>query len=61
MELQVEVSHKVLDLKKIQENLNSYCAKIHRKIDYADLTGPSVSQGPTTVAAVPKSYRFNPI
>ena len=61
MELQVEVSDKVLDLKKFQENLNSRCAKIHRKIDYADLTGPSVSQGPTTVAAVPKSHRFNPI
>ena len=61
MELQVEVSDKVLDLKKFQENLNSHCAKIHRKIDYADLTGPSVSQGPTTVAAVPKSHRFNPI
>ena len=49
MELQVEVSDKVLDLKKFQENLNSHCAKIHRKIDYADLTGPSVSQEPTTV------------
>ena len=44
MELQVEVSDKVLDLKKFQENLNSRCTKIHKKIGYADLTGPTVSQ-----------------
>ena len=40
IELQVEVSDKVLELKKFQENLNSHCAKIHRKIDYANLTEP---------------------
>ena len=59
MELQVEVSDKVLDLTLFQENLNDRCAKIHRKIDYADLTGLSISQGPTMVAAVPRSHRFN--
>ena len=61
IELQVEVSDKVFELKKFQENLNSHCAKIHRKIDYADLTGPSVSQGPSTATAIPRSQRFNPI
>ena len=61
MELQVEVSDKVLDFKKFQENLNDRCAKIHRKIDYADLTGPSVSQGLTAVSAVPRSHKFHPI
>ena len=47
IELQVEVSEKVLDLKKFQENLNSHCTSIHKKIGYTDLTGPKVSQGPT--------------
>ena len=51
----------MLDLRKFQKNLNSRCTSIHKKIGYADLTGPTVSQGPTTVVAVPKNHRFNPI
>ena len=61
IELQLEVTEKVQDLRKFQENLNSRCTKIHIKIGYADLSGPLVFQGPTTVAAIPRNHKFAPI
>ena len=57
----MEVAEKVQDLKKFQENLNSRCTKIHQKIGYADLSGPSVSHGPTAVTAIPKNHKFTPV
>ena len=61
IELQLEVTEKVQDLKKFQENLNSRCTTIYQKIGYADLSGPSVSQGPTAVTVIPKNHKFTPI
>ena len=41
--------------------MNSYCSAIHVKIEYADLSGPSVSQGPSGGGAVPRNYKYTPI
>ena len=49
------------DLRKFQENLNSRCTAVHIKKGYADLSGPTVSQGPTTIAEVPSNHKFTPI
>ena len=43
VELQLEVTEKVQKLRRFQDNLNSRCTVIHVKIEYANLSGPSVS------------------
>merc|ERR1711962_1243156 len=47
VELQLEVTKKVQKLTRFQDTLNSHCTAVHVKIDYTDLSGPSVSQGPS--------------
>ena len=61
VELQLEVTEKVQKLRRFQENLNSRCTAVHIKIDYADLSGPAVSQGPSSSGAVPRNHRYAPI
>ena len=41
--------------------MSSRCTAIHVKIEYADLSGPSVSQGPSSSGAVPRNHRYAPI
>ena len=61
VKLQLEVTEKVQKLRRFQENLNSHCTAVHIKIDYADLSGPAVSQGPFSSGAVPRNHIYAPI
>ena len=52
---------KIKKLRIMQDELNSHCSAIHVKIEYADLSGPSVSQGPSGGGAVPRNHKYAPI
>ena len=58
LELQLEVAQKIAKLTKFQNDLNLHCHSILAKVDYADLTGLIVSQGPS--ANLPSTRRFAP-
>ena len=61
VKLHLEVTEKVQKLKRFQDELNSRCTAVNVKIDYANLSGPSVSQGPSSGGAVPRNHRYAPI
>ena len=46
MELQLEIAEKIGNLTKFQNQLNSRCNMIQIKVEYADLSRPSMPQGP---------------
>ena len=60
MELQLEIVQKIGNLTKFQNELNSRCNMIQVKIEYADLSGPSTSQGPPGSAPQARNHRFAP-
>ena len=58
LELQLEVAQKIAKLTKFQNDLNLHCHSILAKVDYTDLTGLIVLQGPS--ANLPSTRRFAP-
>ena len=46
MELQLKIAKKIGNLTKFQNELNSRCNMIQVKVEYADLSRPSMPQGP---------------
>ena len=48
-------------LRRFQDTLSTRCTAVHVKIDYANLSGPAVSQGPSNGGAVPRNHRYAPI
>ena len=61
VELQLEVTEKVKELRRFQDALNACCTAVHIKIGYADLSGPTMSQGPSNGGAIPRNHRYAPI
>ena len=58
LEFQMEVAQKIAKLTKFQNDLNLHCHSILAKVDYTDLTGLIVLQGPS--ANLPSTRRFAP-
>ena len=60
LELQLEIAEKIGNLTKFQNKLNSRCNMIQVKVKYADLSGPSPSQGPPGSPPQARTHRFAP-
>ena len=59
--LQLEITEKIQKLRAFQDELNSHCGRIHIKIEFANLSGPSRFQGPSGAGMVPKNHKYVPV
>ena len=60
LKLQLEIAQKIKKLNEFQNDLNLRCHNVIMKTDYADLTGPSTSQGPPGSIPQARNHRFAP-